>query len=116
MTERSPPDPPEDLDRRLRRFRQERDAASGRTERSPSSRSGLGYALRLGVEIVAALIIGVGIGYMLDRWMNTAPFLALLGFFFGAAAGLMNVYRVATGQGSAVGYGKKRDGDDSPDR
>lgn len=116
MTERTPPDPREDLGERLRRFRSERDVATGRTEPPASVHTGLGFAMRIGVELVAALIVGVGIGYMLDRWLNTLPLMALLGFFFGAAAGFMNVYRVATGQGSTVGFGKNRKGDTPPDR
>ncbi len=115
MMERTPPEPGKDLGDRLRRFRSERDVATGRADRPASAHSGLGFALRIGVELVAALIVGVAIGYMLDRWLGTSPLLSLLGFFFGAAAGFMNVYRVASGQGSTVGYRKQRDGA-PPDR
>lgn len=65
--------------------------------------------MRIGVELVAALLVGVGLGYLLDLWLNTLPLMSLLGFFFGAAAGFLNVYRVATGQGSAVGFRKRPD-------
>lgn len=119
MTEPSSPDKgpgsSDDLGRRLRQFREERDISTGRNRPSSESRSGLGYALRLGVELVAALIVGVGLGYLLDTWFGTMPIFALLGFFFGAAAGFMNVYRVATGQGSTVGYRKQREGGSPPD-
>ena len=50
-------------------------------------------------ELVAALLVGVGLGYLADRWLGTLPLLSLLGFLFGAAAGMLNVYRVSTGQG-----------------
>ena len=66
--------------------------------------------MRIGVELVAALIVGVGLGYLLDNWLGTMPLMSLLGFFFGAAAGFLNVYRVATGQGSTVGF-RQRTGD-----
>ncbi len=115
MTERTPPEPGDNLGERLRRFRNERDVATGRVDRPASAHSGLGFAMRIGIELVAALIVGVGIGYVLDRWLETSPLFALLGFFFGAAAGFMNVYRVASGQGSTVGYRKQRDGA-PPDR
>ena len=49
---------------------------------------------------------------LLDRWLGTTPFLLIVFFFLGAAAGMLNVYRTATRQGMAVGYSK---GDDRPD-
>ncbi len=53
-----------------------------------------GFGLRAGVEVVSALIVGVGLGLMLDRWLGTWPWLFLLMFCLGAAAGVMNVYRL----------------------
>lgn len=60
--------------------------------------------MRIGVEIVAALIVGVAIGYFLDRWLGTKPWFLLLFFVLGAAAGFMNVFRVVGGLGGQVGY------------
>lgn len=65
---------------------------------------GLAFALRIGVEIVAALIVGVGIGLLLDWWLGTKPWFLLLFFVLGAAAGFMNVFRVVGGLGGQVGY------------
>src|SRR3546814_7162662 len=62
------------------------------------------FALRIGVEIVAALIVGVGIGLLLDWWLGTKPWFLLLFFVLGAAAGFMNVFRVVGGLGGQVGY------------
>jgi ATP synthase protein I len=53
-----------------------------------------GFGLRAGVEVVSALIVGVGLGLMLDRWLGTWPWLFLLMFLLGAAAGVVNVYRL----------------------
>lgn len=115
MTERRPPEPKDDLGERLRRLRNEQDVATGRVRKTGSMHTGLGFAMRIGVELVAALLVGVGLGYLLDRWFGTMPLMSLLGFFFGAAAGFLNVYRVSTGRGSAVGYRKRPDGEKSPD-
>jgi ATP synthase protein I len=114
MTERKPPKPRDDLDQRLNRFRDEQNVTGGRTGNPQSTHSGLGFAMRIGVELVAALIIGIGLGYLLDGCFGTMPLMSLLGFAFGAAAGFLNVYRVATGQGSTVGYRKPPEGDDKP--
>jgi ATP synthase protein I len=61
--------------------------------------SGFGAAFRIGVELVAALIVGVGAGLLLDRWLGTAPWFLIVFFFLGAAAGVLNVYRAAAGMG-----------------
>lgn len=61
-------------------------------------------AMRIGIELVAGVAVGAGIGYLLDSWLGTAPWLLILFFFLGAAGGMMNVYRAATGEGLKVGY------------
>lgn len=53
-----------------------------------------GFGLRAGVEVVSALIVGVGLGLILDRWLGTWPWLFLVMFCLGAAAGVLNVYRL----------------------
>jgi ATP synthase protein I len=55
----------------------------------------LGYALRLGVELVAGVAVGGFIGWALDRWLGTAPFLMVVFLALGAAAGILNVIRTA---------------------
>ena len=54
--------------------------------------------------------MGVGIGWALDRWLGTKPWLMIAFFVLGAAAGMMNVYRSVAGLGGQVGY--KRGGRD----
>ena len=76
----------------------------------------MGVAFRIGVELVAALIVSVGFGWLLDRWLGTGPWLLVVFFFLGSAAGMVNVYRVVNGLGFAVGYkrpgGAGQDGSD----
>ena len=49
-----------------------------------------------------------------DNWLNTAPLMLVVFLFLGAAAGMLNVYRAATGRGFAVGYAKTSDGGAEP--
>ncbi len=70
--------------------------------------TGLAFGMRPAVELVVAIAVGVGIGLLLDRWLGTAPWLFLVFFVLGAAAGFLNVYRVMAGLGGAVGYAKAR--------
>ena len=68
--------------------------------------SGLGMAFRVGTELVAGVAVGAAIGYGLDHWLGTTPWLLILFFFLGAGGGMMNVFRAATGQGMQIGYHK----------
>jgi ATP synthase protein I len=55
----------------------------------------LGNAFKLGTELVAAVAVGTIIGFILDNWFDTTPILIIIFFLFGAAAGIMNVFRAA---------------------
>ena len=106
MSDDKPSESLESLDARLRQARER--ATASDSSRGPilgSPTSGFGIAFRIGVELVAALIVGVGIGLLLDRWLDTKPWFLVLFFFLGAAAGVLNVYRAASGIGMAPGYG-----------
>ena len=67
----------------------------------------LGLAFRVSVEIVSAVAIGVCIGWLLDSWLGTTPWLLVVFIVLGFAAGIMNVYRLAAGFGYAAGYTKR---------
>ena len=56
--------------------------------------SGAGFGFKISTEIVAALIVGVGIGLLVDNYFNTKPFGLIIFFVLGAFAGFLNVYRV----------------------
>ena len=55
----------------------------------------MGNAFKLGTELVAAVTIGTIIGFILDSWFDTKPWLIITFFFLGAAAGMLNVIRTA---------------------
>jgi len=57
--------------------------------------SSLGMALKLSTEMVAAVLVGTIIGYILDSWFDSKPWLIIIFFFVGAAAGITNVIRSA---------------------
>ena len=122
MSEGKPRKPLDDLDVRLRKAQSEQKPPTGDGTTGPGgSMSGFGMAMRIGVELIAALIVGVGIGLLLDRWLETAPLFLVVFFFLGAGAGIMNVYRAASGLGLAAGYArppenKTGDGDETNGR
>ena len=55
----------------------------------------MGNAFKLGTELVAAVGVGTIIGFILDSWFGTKPWLMIIFFFLGAAAGMLNVIRAA---------------------
>ena len=55
----------------------------------------VGNAFKLGTELVAAVAVGSIIGFILDNWFGTKPLLIIVFFLFGAAAGILNVFRAA---------------------
>ena len=64
--------------------------------------SAMGVAIRLSTDLVAAVAVGGFLGWLLDRWLGTSPWLLLLFFFLGVAAGIMNVVRTANQMNAAA--------------
>jgi ATP synthase protein I len=58
--------------------------------------AGLGQAVRVGTELLAALIVGGGLGWMIDTyWLGSTPWGLVAGLVFGAVAGVRSAYRAA---------------------
>ena len=62
---------------------------------SEKTGSFMGSAFKLGTELVASVAVGTIIGFILDNWFGTKPWLIIIFFFLGAAAGMLNVIRAA---------------------
>ena len=76
---------------------QRREKSATRSAAAVGAKTGqLGLGFRISVELLATLAVGTGMGYVLDRWLSTSPWLMLAFFMLGAAAGMRNVIRVAT--------------------
>lgn len=103
----------------LRQLKHRLAAARARNKRGADGEpetSGAGIAMRVGIEMVGSVAVGVGIGWGLDRWLGTKPWLFLVFFFLGGAAGMLNVYRTVTNIGLAPGYRTgERTGDEDED-
>ena len=55
----------------------------------------IGKALKISTELVAAVVVGTTIGFLLDNWFGTKPMLTICFFFMGVAAGILNVFKSA---------------------
>lgn|SRR5690242_1164786 len=83
--------------RRLAELEERLAKARGKKEvqRHEAPPSQLGIAFRLVTELLAGVIVGGGIGWALDRVLGTSPFLLIVLFLLGVAAGMRNVMRAA---------------------
>jgi ATP synthase protein I len=57
--------------------------------------SGLARGLRLSAEFAAGILVGAGIGWLLDRWLGTSPWGMIVLLLLGFAAGVLNMMRAA---------------------
>ena len=84
---------PDDLKTRLKI------AKSKFKKKNPSQnddqKSSFGKAFQLSTELVSAVLVATIIGFILDNWFDTKPWLIIIFFFIGVAAGIINVVRSA---------------------
>ena len=55
----------------------------------------VGVLSGVGLTLVIATVLGLWGGYVLDRWLGTAPWLMLVGLLLGIASGFVNLFRAA---------------------
>jgi ATP synthase protein I len=107
-----------ELDQKLGKAEAARQPSVAKRDAAMDQR-GMAYGLRMATELVAAVIIGGLIGYGLDMVLHTGPWLFLVFFFLGFAAGVLNVVRgyrqlqgdVAARTGGDIGKTLKDDDD-----
>jgi ATP synthase protein I len=96
--------PPADeavLSARLRRLGERLEHQSGRpSDTEPGSRptsdpSAMARGFRLSTELVAGVLVGAGVGWVLDRVLGISPWGMIVFLLLGFAAGVLNVMRVA---------------------
>ena len=63
--------------------------------KNDQSVSKIGIAFKMSTELVAAVLVGTIIGFILDNWFGTKPWLILIFFFVGVIAGILNVVKSA---------------------
>jgi ATP synthase protein I len=87
------------FERRVDELGDDLDEAHARQEAHEASKDsaararGMAYGLRMASELVGAVLVGGLIGYFLDRSLGSGPWLFLVFFFLGFAAGVLNVMR-----------------------
>jgi ATP synthase protein I len=86
------PDDLNALDAQLKAARERNPVPESRSGPS-EDKSGMALGMRLSAELLAGVLVGLGIGWALDRWLGTGPWLLLVFLLLGTAAGILNVIR-----------------------
>jgi ATP synthase protein I len=102
------PVPPslESVEARLAVVREERAVKAAKEATQANQRQGIGLGMRIGIELLASVLAGVGIGLLLDNWLETMPIFTLAFVSVGFAAGVMNTLRVSRGLDEKIGLGR----------
>lgn len=74
----------------------------------------LSFLSSLGISMVAASFIGLFIGYTLDKWLGTSPWMTLIWLAFGITAGFRNIF-ILTGRALREQDGDQEDRDQEND-
>lgn len=91
-----------DLASRIASAKREREREDNRSNRDASPEmSGMARGLRIGTEFIAAVLVGAGIGYLIDLGLGTSPWGLLILLLMGFAAGILNVIRVVAEMNAA---------------
>ena len=91
-----------DLEARIARARGQRsaEAAAGQTRQGDMSGMSRGY--RLASEFVAAILVGAGLGWIVDSLLPTRPWAMVVLLLLGFAAGVLNVVRAGAEMNAAT--------------
>ena len=84
---------PDELKTRLK-IAKSRFKNKNQTEKD-NEKSSFGKAFQLSTELVSAVLVATKIVFILDNWFDTKPWLIIIFFFIGVAAGITNVIRSA---------------------
>lgn len=75
------------------------------TEKNESAQ-GVGVGFRIGIELVAGVLVGAGLGWLIDEKLNTKPIFMLALIAVGFAASVLSVIRILKNLDQAVGLGR----------
>jgi len=83
------------LGERLGHIHPRRPSESSPAERPTADPSAIARGFRLSTELVAGVLVGAALGWLIDRWLGIAPWAMIVFLLLGFAAGVLNVMRAA---------------------
>ena len=106
MTDRTNPPSLDDVEARLAVHRAEKDKEREKSDQRRAVGAAHGVGFKIAAELVASVLVGAGLGFGLDQWLNTKPLFMVVMILLGFAAALMNIFRIMKGLDQAVGLGR----------
>jgi ATP synthase protein I len=79
---------------------------------SAAANGAMGRGLRVSAELIGGVVAGGGLGWVLDRWLGTMPWLFIIFFLLGSAAGIINIVRIGQREKTPPAPSVPDDGDD----
>jgi ATP synthase protein I len=104
VNEHAPDDRLSELQARIDRLKDEQSRRKVDGQAKPTS--GYGMAFTITADMVGGLIGGAGLGWLVDRWLQSSPVGLIAFFFLGAAAGMWNAYRTVRGYDMSLGFSR----------
>ena len=83
------------LGERLGHVHSDRPSDSGSDQRPTADPSAIARGFRLSTELVAGVLLGAGIGWLIDKGLGISPWGLIVFLLLGFAAGVLNVMRAA---------------------
>ena len=77
----------------LARDQATRRPSDGPAEDRATTASGYARGFRLSSELIAGVVVGAGLGLLIDRWLGSSPWGLIIVGMLGFAAGVLNVVR-----------------------
>lgn len=84
-----------ELDAKIKQVRKDTLEDDGKKKFDVRFSAGWGLGVRLATELLGGVVVGAGIGLLIDNWLETKPVFLIIFLLFGTAAGILNVYRTA---------------------
>ena len=73
----------------------DRRSEGGTNQRRATDPSAIARGFRLSTELVAGVLVGAALGWVVDRWLGISPWGMIVFLLLGFAAGVLNVMRAA---------------------
>jgi ATP synthase protein I len=83
------------LGERLGQVHRARPSESSPGPRPTADPSAIARGFRLSTELVAGVLVGAAVGWLIDRWLGISPWGMIVFLLLGFAAGVLNVMRAA---------------------
>lgn len=76
-------------------MRQDEEPARDGNDAQPAESPNWALGLDLGVRLGLSVVIGLGLGILVDNWLHTSPLFTLIGMVLGIGAAMVTIWNVA---------------------